>query len=792
MHVDKRFKPEQIFTKVKVEEVMIVNLTEKNGERITVALVYRSPSSSMKNNDRVTKAIEEVAKIRSEKKIIMGDFNYKEINWDTLQGKGLAQENFIECIQENNLWQQVEENTRFRGTNKPSKLDLIFTNGEELLETLEYESALGKSDHSVLVFTLKGESGQEEKGKKRRMYRKANVEEIIKELEETNWEEVLKIESRDIDEIVQSFNNHYNEVMGRHVPTSSGTRKEHKRPARDEKLSELLKTKNKTSRQCVKTWKETGSRYEYEKIRKEYNRARNKVRAYTRKLRQEYERGIAEKTKGKSNEVWSYMKSKLSDKKGIGKVHKDPEDQKSELTDDDKEKAGIFAKFFISVQTKEPQEEIPKLKKRAIRVKMEKLVITEESVLQLLEEVKVDKAEGPDGISLRMPKSLAKVLYKPITQIFRESLRRNKVPREWKIAWITVIYKNGRRTLARNYRPISLTSVLCKLMEKLIRNPIVEHMKINGLFSNKQYGFIKGRSTGLQLLKAVESWMEALEKGKSVDCIYADFKKAFDKVPHKRLVAKVRAYGIDEDICNWIESFLESRRQRVNVNGQSSEEDDIISGVPQGSVLGPLLFVIYINDLPELVQALLFLFADDSKIWKGIEGNEDIVSLQQDLEIMDRWSKKWLLEFHPDKLKVLHMNLRHEEMGYKYKMGNDEVKETKHEKDLGIIVDVRLNFEEHMEKKVKKANSIMAMIRRAFQFMDKGIFMLLYKGLVRNAMEYGGAVWSPYKMKDIEKVEGVQRRATSSIPGMRKMTYEERLRELNLPTLRFRREREET
>ena len=154
----------------------------------------------------------------------------------------------------------------------------------------------------------------------------------------------------------------------------------------------------------------------------------------------------------------------------------------------------------------------------------------------------------------------------------------------------------------------------------------------------------------------MDNWTKALDEGKSVDCIYADFKKAFDKVPHKRLMVKIRAYGIKENICNWIEDFLKDRKQRVSVNGKYSAWEKMISGIPQGTVLGPLLFVIFINDLPENIESLIYLFADDCKIWRVIESMGDRETLQRDLQKMKEWSKIWLLQFHPDKLKHLQIS----------------------------------------------------------------------------------------------------------------------------------------
>ena len=522
-----------------------------------------------------------------------------------------------------------------------------------------------------------------------------------------------------------------------------------------------------------------------------YKKIRNQVRGYSRHRRKGFEKNIAMNAKDNTKEVFAYMNSKSKTRGKIGKICINPLDEKSEKTDDDERKAEIFSKFFISVQTTEPDGDVPEMEKREIKFQMEDMEVIEEHVKELLENLKEDSAAGPDGFSPRVLKPLAAMIAKPLSIICRESIRTGKVPKDWKIQWITVIYKQGCKALAENYRPVSLTSILSKIQEKLVRKHIMDHMIRNNLFSKRQYGFLGGRSTILQLLCAIDNWTTALEEGKTVDCIYADFKKAFDKVPHRRLMAKVRAYGIKDNICNWIEDFLKDRQQRVSVNGSVSSWEKIISGIPQGTVLGPLLFVIFINDLPEDIDSLIFLFADDSKIWKEIKDNMDREILQKDLQKMKEWSRKWLLEFHPDKLKHLQISRQptEEDKEHTYYVGQDKAKRVDSEKDLGVHVDKKLAFEEHMDKNVKKANSMTGMVKRTFQFITRGMFNILYKAMVRNGLEYGQAVWQPYLMKDIEKIEGVQRRATKMLHELKDKNYEERLRTLGLPTLRYRRAR---
>ena len=267
--------------------------------------------------------------------------------------------------------------------------------------------------------------------------------------------------------------------------------------------------------------------------------------------------------------------------------------------------------------------------------------------------------------------------------------------------------------------------------------------------------------------------------------------KAFDKVPHQRLLKKLTGYGISQKTVKWIEDFLSNRCQRVIVKGRSSKTYPVISGIPQGSVLGPTLFVIYINDLPEITASQSPLFADDTKLYRQINSNDDVKILQNDLDKLQIWSNTWLLKFHPKKCKVLSIKSSEKRKYYMSGTGEERIQleNITCEKDIGVMIDEDLNFKKHIQLSVNKANSIVGLIRRSFVYLDESMFTLLFKALVRPHLEYAASVWNPFKINDIDLIENVQRRATKLIPGLKALSYSERLERLNLPTLSHRRTR---
>jgi hypothetical protein len=223
------------------------------------------------------------------------------------------------------------------------------------------------------------------------------------------------------------------------------------------------------------------------------------------------------------------------------------------------------------------------------------------------------------------------------------------------MANIMAIHKKGSKSDPNNYRPVSLTSQLCKIMESIVRDHLLQFITTNNIISPTQHSFMPKRSCSTQLVEAIEDWMEALDEGDCVDVIYLDFSKAFDSVPHRRLLMKMRGMGITGPILRWCESFLQNRKQRVVLNGEASAWTPVISGVPQGSIIGPTLFVIFINDMPDEVRSTLKMFADDAKIYCRATSIEQRQNLQTDLEELNGWATKWQMKFNANKCQTLHL-----------------------------------------------------------------------------------------------------------------------------------------
>ena len=747
-----------------------------NDDKLLIGCVYRSPSSSSENNKNLSNLLERCNNTGFSHLVIMGDFNFPEICWKnecSNAGPNHPATLFLETVRENYLYQHVVEPTHFRGDQNPNILDLIFTNEENVFENIEVDAPVGKSHHAVLTFQINCYCENIQYEKEILLLNKGRYGDLNNELANIDWDQ--KLMDKNVEQQWGTFEDIIVDCITKHVPK----RKIHASKKRNQLVDGVTLNIIKTKKEAFKNYLSTRNEAHY----REYCKLRNKTRRATRLAAKNYEKMIARETKGNSKAFYRYVNSKTKIRQSIPDL-----ELENSIAKTDTEKATVLNNFFASTFTREDSSSVLHSLTNLNVPPLDSIEIVQSDVYKKLKYLKIDKAQGYDGIPPRILKETAEIIAYPLTKIFIESINSGILPSKWKKANITPIFKKGDKKKAENYRPISLTSVCCKLLESLIKQKILSHMHSNNLLYKDQHGFIKGRSCMTQMLSNIESWTEALDKHHSVDTIYFDFKKAFDTVPHEKLKAKLKYYCITGKVYDWISSFISDRAQRVMINGQYSNWTEVISGVPQGSVLGPVLFLIYINDLPNEIESQIKLYADDTKLIKDIKGPQDNTTLQSDINKLVHWSEKWQLAFHPEKCNYLTMGNGQITNYYISYSGKETIylSNTHLEKDLGITVDQNLSFRSHICDAVKKANQTMGMIRRTFKYLDKEMFCLLFKSKVRPILEYGNIIWKPRHKIDCIDIENVQRRATKMIPGLSKLSYPERLKVLDLPSLQHR------
>ena len=761
------------------EAVWITIMTQDSP--LLVGGLYRSPSMrDPTSNKDMYREIEIKCKNHTGPIVIAGDFNFPKIRWSEGTGystsitrSASSEEDFLQSIDTCLLHQHVTEATRYRENQMANILDLVFTDEDTEIDYLKSHSPLGNSDHQILDFSVKIRVKTDEQAQYRLDWNKGNYDEIRRSLQGLNWESEL--EHLNTQESWDLYHTSIQDAIKQHIPLKQI--RGGKPPWITSKVQRAINNRNSA-------WK----KYKY--CRKPenwevYKEKRNQATTTIRSSKAHHERNIALNMKTNPKAFWRFVKSTTGTRESDSILQKT--DGTSAIEDEDK--AEVLNQFFSSVFTEE-REELPHAVQQTSSL-LDDMTFTEETVSKYIKKLKVDKAAGPDDIPPRILQETQLESSKILSIIFNKSMQEGRLPSVWKDARVTPIYKKGSRQDPGNYRPVSLTSIVCKLMEQGVKERIMEFMKNNSLWSPEQYGFRPGRSCQLQLLEVLELWYKALDDGKKVDVNFLDFAKAFDSVPHRRLILKMKMYGIDGKIARWVRAFLAKRRQAVVVNGSSSGWTEVLSGVPQGSVLGPTLFLLYVNDLPSTIQNIARLFADDTKVSMIYLREEECISLQDDLYALEDWAEKWQLRFHPSKCKTMHIGKPPGSHTYTMHAAGKKIPlaDVEEEKDLGVVIDSQLEFRKHVATTVSKAKKLAYLVTRNFKHLDSKSFCTLYKAFVRPVVEYASPVWSPQHRQEIERLESIQRQMTKRVRAVRKLPYTERLRELGLPTLQYRRER---
>ena len=651
----------------------------------------------------------------------MGDFNHGNIKWDSQQSTGVEDQKFLCLVQDNFLTQHVLEPTRAARV-----LDIVLSPQKEFVDNVVIQEPLGSSDHNQLHFNINIKSDKTKVKQCRRDFRRGNYEEIRKSLALIDWND--KRNNKTATECWSILRGELDSAIDSYVPMKKQGKRSKKKHLSKEAFRKIRYKQN-----MWRVYKHTGTDKDYDAYKEALNAATNEVR----KSKRNFEQKLAQNIKSDSKSFYAYVRSKQNVRDKVGPLV----DNAGNIITQGFLMAEELNMHFSSVFTREDTSSIPVPEtqfKGSEGERLGQLVVTPEVVVGKINNMKENKSPGVDGISPKILKETVEQISTPLAHVFNMSLKEGIVPFEWKEANIIPLFKKGSRNKSVNYRPVSLTSVICKLLETIIRDHMMDFLIKHKLINPSQHGFLKAKSCLTNLLCFLEEITKWVDDGSPVDVIYLDFQKAFDKVPHQRLISKLKSHGMGNSIINWIEQWLTDRRQRVVVDGEVSSWKQVLSGVPQGSVLGPILFLVYINDLEEGVSGKILKFADDTKLFRKVKEIGDKQNLQDDIDKLVKWSEKWQML-------------------------------------------------EQCRIAASKGNQVLGMIRRNITYKEKSLIIPLYKAIVRPHLEYCIQAWNPHLRKDVDMLEKIQRRATKLIPELRDLTYEERLKECGLTTLETRR-----
>lgn len=392
-------------------------------------------------------------------------------------------------------------------------------------------------------------------------------------------------------------------------------------------------------------------------------------------------------------------------------------------------------------------------------------IVSQPGVFAMLLNLKTKATPGPDNISNIFLRRYAEMLSHFLVVIFRSSLNAGVLPFEWKIGRVVPVLKKGDSAFFCNYRPISLTSSCCKMLEHIIATYITAFLNDNSVLSAFQHGFRKGLSTVTQLTSVVHSFAQVLDKSGQIDVIFIDFCKAFDLVPHCKLLYKLESIGLPPFLINWICAYLTNRVQFVSVDGHNSDELPVTSGVPQGSVLGPLLFLIYVNDLPDIIpdSVQIRLFADDCVLFKEIANHDDQRLLNSSLHSVIEWCNQWGMQLNPDKTVYMKITNKRNSLSFPYHLPARPLSEVNECKYLGVTITNNLSWNKHVKNVCSSAFRKLCFLRHKLRHAPSNVRLLAYTSLIRPKLEYACSVWDPYTKTNIDALEMIQRKAVRFI-----------------------------
>jgi hypothetical protein len=546
-------------------------------------------------------------------------------------------------------------------------------------------------------------------------------------------------------------------------------------------LIEMVETKKRLHMQ----YKTTNSISDYEL----FSAVRKECQRLSKKLKYEYFRNIEEQLPGSSINLYKLAKSLKGDKSDYPKIMYHNNECAKSVND----MVELFASYFRSIYDEASTGDRVTVVPATDRICIPPIVFTLHDVDQGIKSLDASKSAGPDGIPPMFVKNCSAILSGVLQKIFNVSISSGVFPTLWKTGHLIPIFKKGDRSDISNYRPICIQSCVPKMFEAILLAKIKNDIAV--IISNKQHGFMQHRSTLTNLLSFQADIMDALVLRSQTDCVYTDYSKAFDRVPHDILLSKLCSYGVSGSLLRWLTSYLSDRDLSVKIFGTVSSTFFARSGVPQGSHLGPILFNIFINDLLDEFDGVRFvLFADDLKIYRSIGSFDDCMVLQRNIDALVAWCKTNEIKLNIEKCQVMRFFKIKQPIVFPYSVDGVQLESVTQIRDLGVIMDSGLTFIPHVRAMVDKAlRTLGFVLRLGSDFYHVQTFVTLFQGVVRPILEYNSVLWSPYYQVHSRNIERVQNRLLRFINyrlgvPVREINYKHLRDTYNLQPLSARRE----
>ena len=731
------------------------------GDPTTLLVVYRPPDSSREANASLLGLLDRVSRLR--RPIICGDFNAKDVDWEnTVGSRGFAIP-LADTCRELLLTQHVTRPTRIREGQADSLLDLVLSVDPEEVRAVTYRPAIATSDHVVVCCEIAGRRPDTPPLRTIPLYSRMDVPILLQDAAAMDWGNALA----GVEDVWHRIRGNIIALAEAHVPRRTirprltppyftrGVRRAHK-------LRDVLWARYRRSNLPADL--------------RRYCRQRNLAKKMLRAAKSAYGVRLASRLQESPKPFFAYVRRYVSG--SCPPIHLE---SAGGTTETPQQAAAVLADYYSTVYRADDQRPEPPTIP-AVAAPMPRTSFRVPVVFLALQRLNAHKSAGPDGIHPAVLKALAPVIAAPLARLFELTLDQG-VPADWKMGVVTPIYKKASRLQPSSYRPVCLTSVVCKLQESLLQQAMLTHFRANDLLSRCQHGFRAGRSCLTNLLTTWDQVTRQLQAGSSVDVAYLDITKAFDTVNHRLLLLKLENLQVHPAVIGWIRSFLEERTFQVRVDGSLSEPTAAPSGVPQGSVLGPLLFLAYINDLPRELGCFTVIFADDVKLACP---SAQAPLLQAALDTASTWAMTWDLRFCPEKSQHLHLGRAPPPP---LTMTGVAVPQVHQLRDLGVIFTDDSKQTNQCLAVASKARKLLGLLGRALPARTAAVVGPFYKLLVRPHLEYCSPVWSPTHAMDQQILEQVQRVATRMVRGLRHLPYKERCAALRLQTTFDRRRR---